>query len=269
MRRMPELMVEFENRRHRLLRGMIHRPESRTRGRRFAGVVFFHGFTGDRMESHWIFIKCARALAKAGIASLRFDFGGSGESEGDFREVTLRSEINDAVDSVAYFRRQKEIDPARVGLCGLSLGGCIAACIAHRVQAKAAVLWSAVAHPAVLREIAATLATPLPGRSDLWEYDAREVSRRFLDDAAKIDAAQLLGRFEGPTLIVHPGRDAHVPVSHAEDLFRASRATAKQQVVIAGADHTFTSLAWEREVIERTVAWFHDHLAVGPKQSLG
>ncbi len=267
-KRMFELMVEFENRRRKLLRGMIHRPEARRRGRRFAGVVFFHGFTGDRMESHWIFIKCARALAKAGIASLRFDFGGSGESEGEFREVTLTSEINDAIDAVKYFRAQKGIDAERVGLCGLSLGGCIAACIAHRVKAKAAVLWSAVAHPAVLREIAATLARPLPGTSDLWEYDAREVSRRFLDDAAKFDAAQLLGRFASPTLIIHPEKDAHVPLSHAEDLFRASRAQAKQQVIIAGADHTFTSLAWEREVIERTVAWFCDHLTDGPEQSL-
>ena len=268
MQRVPERMIEFENRRRKLLRGMIHRPESRKHGRRFAGVVFFHGFTGDRMESHWIFIKCARALASAGIASLRFDFFGSGESEGEFRDVTLRSEIDDAVDGAAYFRRQKEIDPARLGLCGLSLGGCIAACIAHRVKAKVAVLWSAVAHPAVLREIAATLARPLPGASDLWEYDAREVSRRFLDDAAKFDAAQLLRRFAGPTLIIHPEKDAHVPLSHAEDLFRASPATAKEQVTIAGADHTFTSLAWEREVIERTVAWFHHHLTGGPQRSL-
>ena len=268
MPRVSERMVEFENRRRRLLRGMIHRPESGTRGRRFAGVVFFHGFTGDRMESHWIFIKCARALAKAGIASLRFDFGGSGESEGEFRDITLRSEINDAVDAVAYFRRQKEIDPARVGLCGLSLGGCIAACIAHRVKARAAALWSAVAHPSVLRGIAANLARALPGRSDLWEYDAREVSRSFLDDAAKFDAAQLLGRFAGPTLIIHPEKDAHVPLSHAEDLFRAARASARQQVIIAGADHTFTSLAWEREVIERTVAWFDQRLTDDPKRSL-
>lgn len=268
VRRLPERMVEFENRRGKLLRGMIHLSEGMRRGRRSPGVVFFHGFTGDRMESHWIFIKCARALARAGIASLRFDFGGSGESEGEFRDVTLRSEINDAVDAVAYFRRQKGSHPARVGLCGLSLGGCIAACIAHRVKAKAAVLWSAVAHPAVLREIAATLARPLPGTPELWEYDAREVSQRFLDDAAKFDAAQLLGRFAGPTLIIHPERDAHVPLSHAEDLFQASRAGAKQQVVIAGADHTFTSLAWEREVIDRTVAWFREHLTNGPKRGL-
>jgi len=32
-------------------------------------------------------------------------------------------------------------------------------------------------------------------------------------------------------------------------------------VIVPGADHTFTSVAWEREVIERTVDWFRKHLA--------
>ena len=76
---------------------MIHRPE-RARARRGGpGVVLFHGFTGDRMESHWLFVKCSRALARAGIASLRFDFYGSGESEGEFSEVTLQGETEGEV----------------------------------------------------------------------------------------------------------------------------------------------------------------------------
>jgi len=79
------------------------------------------------MESHWIFVKCARALARAGIASLRFDFYGSGESDGEFREVTLQGEIADARAAMDFFRRQKGIDPKRLGLLGLSLGGAIAA----------------------------------------------------------------------------------------------------------------------------------------------
>ncbi|MFB3921476.1 MAG: alpha/beta hydrolase [Terriglobia bacterium] len=263
---MRELLIEFANRRRKMLRGMMHLPEGAKRGHRSPGVAFFHGFTGDRMESHWLFIKCARALAKAGIAALRFDFAGSGESEGEFRDVTLRGELNDALDAVAYFRRRKEIDPARVGLCGLSLGGCITACIASRVAAKAVVTWSAVAHPGLMREIAERFAPKVPGRADLWEYDAREVSRRFLDGAVKFDAARHLARYDGPTLIIHPGKDAHVPVSHAEDLFRASQAAAKERVIIAGADHTYTSLAWEREVIDRTVAWFRAHLSAGGRK---
>jgi len=250
--------VQFRNRRGKWLRGMIHRPTALRR--RVPGVVFLHGFTGDRMESHWIFIKCARALAQAGIASLRFDFYGSGESEGEFREATLQGEIADARDAVEFFQRQRGIDPERVGLCGLSLGGCVAACIAHRVRAKALVLWSAVAHPAVLRALALERARPLPNAPGAVEYDAREVSARFLASAAIIEPLKSIGRFRRPTLIIHAGKDESVPVSHAEDFFQAVAARTKEKLIIPGADHTFTSLAWERDVIAGTAEWFRLHL---------
>jgi len=254
-----EKLVEFRNRRGKWLRGMMHLPAG-ARARRAPGVVFFHGFTGDRMESHWMFIKCARALARAGVASLRFDFYGSGESDGEFRAATLASEIADAQDAVAFFRRQKGIDRARVGLCGLSLGGCITACIAQRVEAKAVVTWSAVAHPAILQEIMRSVLQPVSGSRHLVEYDAREISLRFISSAPRYKPVNLLSAFRGPTLIIHPGEDAHVPLSHAEDLYQAAGAKIKQKVIIPRADHTFTSLAWEREVITRTVAWFRAHL---------
>jgi dipeptidyl aminopeptidase/acylaminoacyl peptidase len=233
---------------------MIHRPAA-AKGRA-PGVVFFHGFTGDRMESHWIFIKCSRALAGAGIASLRFDFFGSGESEGEFREATLKTEIADAEDAVKFFRRQPGIDATRLGLCGLSLGGLIAASIAHRVRVKALVLWSAVAHPPLLHSLAATLSRPVPGRSGFVEYEAREISPQFLKSLTTVDPLKAVARYRQPTLIIHGEKDEAVPAAHADDFFLASAASFKEEIIVAGADHTFSSLAWERQVIERTVAWF-------------
>src|SRR5437762_5150080 len=95
-----ETFVQFETQSEKWLRGMIHRPE-RVRARRGGpGVVFFHGFTGDRMESLWLFVKCSRALAQAGVASLRFDFYGSGEAEGEISEVTILRAIADATEAV-------------------------------------------------------------------------------------------------------------------------------------------------------------------------
>ncbi len=213
------------------------------------------------MESHWIFIKCARALVRAGVASLRFDFYGSGESEGEFQEVTLQGEIADARAAVGFFRRQKGIDGDRLGLVGLSLGGAIAAMIARQAKARALVLWSALARPALLRDLAKTAARPLAGASGALEYEAREVSRRFLDSADRVNPLEFIARFRGPTLIIHPEKDAYLPLTHPEDFLRAAGAAVKQKVIIPGADHTFSSMAWEREVIERTVHWFREHLA--------
>lgn len=255
--RSMETLVQFRNRRGNWLRGMIHRPAG---SRHAPAVVFFHGFTGDRLESHWIFVKCARALAREGVASLRFDFFGSGESEGEFRDATLLTEIADAEDAVAFLRRQKGIDAARMGLAGLSLGGCIAARIAPKVHARALVLWSAVAHPTLLRKLARATARPLPGSKGALEYDAREISPRFLAAAHRVKPVAALRRFRGPTLVIHPERDTAVPLSHADDLFRAAGADLKATVVIPGADHTFTSLAWEAQVIGRTVDWLRECL---------
>ncbi len=252
-----EIQVEFPNRAGKRLRGVIHRP--RLTGRRSApGVIFFHGFTGDRMESHWIFVKCARALAKAGIAALRFDFYGSGESDGEFREVTLQSEIADAKTAVEFLRRRKGIDSGRLGLCGLSLGGAIAATVAKWSRARALVLWSALAHPKELRRLAERATRPLA--SGAREYGGHEVSMRFLEDAEKVNPADGLRGFRSPTLIIHSEKDEHLPLHHPEDFFQASGALIKEKIIVPGADHTFTSVAWEREVISQTTSWFARHL---------
>ena len=62
--------------------GTVHIPDGPGP---FPGVLLCHGFTGQRIEAHFIFVKMSRALEQAGIASLRFDFRGSGESEGRFQ----------------------------------------------------------------------------------------------------------------------------------------------------------------------------------------
>jgi uncharacterized protein len=243
---------------------MLHFPgvsQGRRRARRrVPGVVFFHGFTGDRMESHWIFVKCARALAKAGIASLRFDFYGSGESEGEYREASLRGEIADARAAVNFFRCQG-IDADRLGLLGLSLGGVIAAILAPDCHARALVLWSAPAHPSQLRTLAKTSTVSIPGRGDLREYAAHEVSPRFLGDLDKIQPLESIARFQAPTLIIHPEKDEYFSLADPEDYIRAAGAAIKEKVIVQGADHTFSSILWEREVISRTMRWFRKYLA--------
>jgi uncharacterized protein len=255
-----ETLIQFQNWSNKWLRGMVHRP-TRVRTRRGGpSVVFFHGFTGDRMESHWIFVKCARALAQVGVASLRFDFYGSGESEGQFSEVTLRGEISDAAAAVEFFRRQKGIDPDRVGLLGLSLGGAVAASIAVSSRAQALVLWSALAHPQDLRTLASANTKPVPGMEGAYEYASHLVSPRFLDNVEQVVPLKAIAAFTAPTLIIHPEKDEHLPLHHPEDYFQAVGAAVKEKVIIPGADHTFTSVLWEREVISRTVDWFTRHL---------
>ena len=86
--------------------GMLHLPEGRGR---VPAALLMHGFTGTKVESHRLFVKISRALAEHGIASLRFDYRGSGDSAGDFEEMTIRSEIADALEAVRFLARHKPV----------------------------------------------------------------------------------------------------------------------------------------------------------------
>ena len=254
-----EQSVEFQTSSGKTLRGVLHVPAA-AHPHPAPAVVLFHGFTGNRMESHWMFVKCSRALAQVGVASLRFDFYGSGESDGEFRQMTLRGEIADGRAAVAFVRRQKGIDPKRVGLLGLSLGGAVAATLAPGLQAKALVLWSAVAHTARLGDLVKKKARKIPGKPGAFEYDARELHPRLMEDVLKVEPIRHIARYKRPTLIIHPEMDETIPVSHARDFFHAAGSEIKEVAIIAGADHVFTAVPWEREVIVRTVQWFGRHL---------
>ena len=251
--------MQFPNPRSKTLRGVLHLPAGALK-QPAPGVVLLHGFTGDRMESHWMFVKCSRALVEAGIAALRFDFYGSGESDGEFREMTLSGEMADARAAVAFMQRQSGIDGERLGLLGLSLGGAVAAAVAASVEAKAVVLWSAVAHTARLRQLLRQSARKIPGKAGAWEYKAHEINPRLEEEILKVDPIRHLARYQGPTLIIHPENDEAIPVSHARDFFRASGAEVKELAIIAGADHVYTSVPWEQEVIARTALWFGRYL---------
>jgi uncharacterized protein len=254
-----EQSVEFQTRKGKTLRGVLHLPVH-SPAQTSPAVVLFHGFTGNRMESHWMFVKCSRALAQAGIASLRFDFYGSGESDGEFRQMTLGGEIADGRAAVAFMRKQRGIDSGRVGLLGLSLGGAVAATLAPGIDAKALVLWSAVAHTARLGDLIKKKARRIPNKPGAFEYDARELHPRLMEDVLKVEPIRHIVRYRGPTLVIHPENDETVPLSHAKAFFQAAGTATKDIAIIAGADHVYTAIPWEHEVIFRTTQWFGSYL---------
>jgi hypothetical protein len=131
--------------------GMLHLPLGATAP--VPAVLMLHGFTGQRMEPHRLFVLFSRLLAEHGMASLRFDFRGSGESEGSFDQMTVSRELEDVSAAYTFLGQRPEIDPQRLGLLGLSMGGMMAALSAPRHRFAALGLW-APAHPkAWLREL--------------------------------------------------------------------------------------------------------------------
>lgn len=241
------------------LRGMLHVPDPGLRvGKRVPGVLMCHGFTGHKAEAHFLFTKTARALCRQGLAVLRFDFRGSGDSRGEFLDVTISGEIEDARNALDQLEARPEVDEARVGVIGLSLGGCVAACLSgRRADIKATALWSAVAHPGQ-RIKALVLATPereaelaAAGHIDLGGL---AVSRAFVADALTLEPTVELAQADSAVLVVHGKKDQTVPFSDAGDYVKAcTRANRSVELLaVERADHTYSSIPWESRVIEET-----------------
>jgi pimeloyl-ACP methyl ester carboxylesterase len=251
-----ERLIAFRNQGQRLY-GLLHRPD----GTEIApAVVLCHGFTGQRIESHCLFVKMARDLAAHGIAALRFDFRGSGESEGRFQDMTIGGEISDAETALHWLRRQRGLAPTRLGLLGLSLGGCVSACVAgrHPQIVKALALWSAAAHPEHFWN--ADAEKGLQGR-EVIDWGGNLIGRAFLEEAraGAIRPLAEIAHYPGPVLIAHGEKDASVPLEHAQE-YAAAVPGRKKLHIIAGADHVYSSFPWESEVIRLTREWFLETL---------
>jgi exosortase A-associated hydrolase 2 len=131
----------FLNRDHKRLFAVFH--ESNRALRQSFAVVFCAALFEDKLWSHRVLVNFARRLAARGIAVLRFDYFGDGESEGDFRDASVSSRVADIGDAVDLCRRQSEAD--RVYVLGLCYGGTLALRAALRAEtADGVVAWQPI-----------------------------------------------------------------------------------------------------------------------------
>ena len=109
------------------------------------------------MRSHRTFLHLAQGLTESGFHVLRFDYFGCGDSEGCFDECDFRRWADDVVTAVDEMRSGSGV--SRVCLCGLRLGGTIAAMIdAERHGIDGLILWDPVVQGArYLDEFARTI----------------------------------------------------------------------------------------------------------------
>ncbi len=236
----------------KILRGMFHRPEE---GDVFPTVIMFHGFTGHKLEPHRMFVKFSRILCGKGIAVARFDFSGSGESDGDFEEMTFSGEVREGEAILSYVCSLPTTDPQRIGLLGLSMGGAVASVVAGRTphDVKTLVLWSAADIEIMKTIFHAKKADGAAFCDERGCYDIGGLwlNPDFYDDLTRWDTYKEIAEFQGKTLIVHGREDETVPVSTAHRYYEALGERA-ESVIIEGADHTYNRHDWEKTLFEET-----------------
>jgi dipeptidyl aminopeptidase/acylaminoacyl peptidase len=237
--------------------GVFHYP--RERAGRVPAIVILHGFVGSKDQPHQIFVKLSEALAAAGVASLRIDLRGRGDSEGDTCDFTYASDMADVRAALDWLAARPEADPGRLGVAGMSWGATLAACTAGedaRVRAAALIAGSATIHTwnPPLREV--------EGRQ-VFEIFCNLVGGQFYESIRGVRPLEILARSRGPVLIAHGTADEDVPLDNARQFAVALGAAGVpyELALFEGADHVFMQHEQERALIERATAFFGAALA--------
>lgn len=125
----------------RRLYGAYHEPEVVRRAA--PAVLLCYPGVHEYNTAHWTFKRLASGLAREGCATLRFDYSGTGDSQGEPKDVTLESMVEDI--GRAYQELQDLSGARRIWLIGLRLGA-TAACLAslEGLSARGLVLWECV-----------------------------------------------------------------------------------------------------------------------------
>lgn len=245
------------------LRGMLHIPDHVSG--KVPVVCMFHGFTGTRIEPHFIFVRLSRRLEKAGIASVRFDFGGSGESDGDFEEMTLLTELEDAKTILDYARSLPFADADRIGVMGYSMGGTVASLLAgdRKEDVAALCLWAPAGNMGERILQGRTPEEVQAFRSQgWWDMGGLVLGADFLETALELDVYQRSAPYDKRVLLLHGDKDQTVPLEVSEQYLDLYGIKADLHV-IAGADHTFNRNEWVEEVLDYTVGFFSGELLDG------
>jgi len=254
--------VTFTNNGEQII-GILHVPDSLKKENKAPAIAMFHGFTGHKSEAHRFFIHVARALCNAGYIVLRFDFRGSGDSDGEFEDMTVPEEVSDAVRAIDFLSDLTITDPKKIGVIGLSMGGRVAAILASRdKRIKFIILYSA-ALDSLKEEFLSRLE-----KRDLKKLEDGEavhigngwyLKKRFFETVDSPVPLEVLDKIEIPTLIIHGDSDKVVPLDAAKKGYRILRTLHRKNelYIVKGGDHTFTRKEHTQEVIEKTLNWLN------------
>jgi len=231
--------------------GMLHEPEERVKT---PGVLMFHGFTGTKVGVHRLLVKVARTLCRNGFCVLRFDFRGSGDSEGQFEEANFPTVVEDAQAALKFLSGLKGVDSSNLALVGMSMGGGVVSYLAPQLEeVKVAVLCSAIADPkANLKEILGEEGFETLEEKGEYDHSGNLITRNIFEGLDEVDLVKSLARFKGKVLIIHATADEKISPHYAEEYYRQCRKNNEEVTLhwVEGADHGFSSIPWEEEVIE-------------------
>ncbi len=222
-------------------------------GKPNAFALFAHCFTCGK--DNRAAKRIAQRLAINGIAALRFDFTGLGDSEGEFADTHFSSNVDDLVAAADHLRKVHE---APAILIGHSLGGAAVIAAAHRIPEARAIV--TIAAPADPSHVTGLFKEHVDRIRDAGEVEVRlagrpfTIKREFLDDVTERKLDDCLVNLRKALLVFHSPTDEVVGIDNASFIFTHAK-HPKSFVSLAGADHLLSKKSDADYVANVIAAW--------------
>lgn len=255
--------VEFSNQAGHTLMARLDMPVA---GEPVAYAIFAHCFTCTKNLK--AVGKITSALAQRGIATLRFDFTGLGESSGDFAETSFATDVSDLVSAARHLER---IHQAPEILIGHSLGGTAVLAAAQSLDSVAAI--ATIGAPSSPTHVRKLLAEDMDEIRKRGQATVHLQGRSFTITAGFLEALEAsrlpesLSTLRVPFLIAHSPIDNLVGIENASELFAAAR-HPKSFLSLDNADHLLSSEEDAQYVGRVIAAWAARYLDEDPRDTL-
>lgn len=231
------------------MRGFFHKPNVD----KHPVCIIFHGFTGQKTGTKFSYVQLARMLEAKGIATFRFDFLGSGESDLNFKDMTFKDEL--ACARIILEETLKMENCTEVYLLGHSMGGAVASELTKLYPdvIKKMVLWAPAFNlPAALDYLTGKME---PNQEGFYDHGGFEISQDFVDDILARDFYQNLDTYKNDLLVIHGSEDKTVPYDISK-IYIPKFGKQLQFVTIEGGNHNFDTIDQIKEVLRLSLEFF-------------
>jgi len=222
----------------RSISGVLHLPATENP----PVVITCHGLFSSKESDKYRAI--ATCFSQAGLAVIRFDFSGCGQSTGKLADTTVSRRLAELRRVAQFARSHPRLSPA-IGLLGSSLGGFVALLAAGELAAAPLSVW---ATPYSLPEIC----------QNIPPADLQILNPAFFEDARRQDLTAVLPGLSR-VQVIQGKRDDIVPWRHGQNIFNIVNSPKELQLFPAG-DHTFSSAADRRRALKMSLVWFRQYL---------
>ncbi|WP_421874830.1 alpha/beta fold hydrolase [Marinoscillum sp.] len=255
--------ISFDNNEGKKLSGIIDFPLI---GQPKCYAIFAHCFTCSKNLK--AVDNIAAALTQTGIAVLRFDFTGLGQSEGDFEETNFSSNLSDLKD--AYDFLSKNFQPPKI-MIGHSLGGAAVLHVSSKLQEVQAVV--TIGAPADPEHVKRLFKDSQQSIEDAGVAEVNiggrpfKIKKQLLDDLSEKNSKEVIHELDRALLILHSPQDNIVGIENAAEIYDAAM-HPKSFISLDGADHLMSDIGDSEYVGSIISPWAKRYVDFDEEQNL-